>query len=289
MDTIVNTHQFEAWNGREGQHWAEHQDRYDALVGGMNRPLFDAAAIQWRDQVLDIGCGAGTTTRRAAVKATEGRALGVDLSAPMLERARAAAAEKGIANVAFEQGDAQVHPFPAGQFDVVISRGGVWYFADPVAAFANIASALRPGGRLAILTPDNTGEAQDSGFSDIFQIMGEYLPEPPSVAGAEAGSDEPLDRSAMSTPADVEEVLSGAGFEQVAVAPVAYSMLLGKTAEDAAEFVFGMGPVRHWFRDATQAAVSTAREAVLAALVPHERPGGIRQPGSMLLSTAVCP
>ncbi|KIH96794.1 hypothetical protein LP52_22965 [Streptomonospora alba] len=284
METIANVHQYEAWNGYEGLHWARNPDRYEAMVGGSNRPLFEAARIEPADRVLDIGCGTGPTTRRAALKAPHGRALGVDLSAPMLERARAVAEEKGIANVAFEQGDAQVHPFPAGEFDVAISRGGTWYFADPIAAFANIGSALRAGGRLAMGAPDNTDDAADSAdFPDLFRIMGEYLPEPPALATG----DESRNLTTMATPADITTVLGGAGFTSVAVERRRTEAMLGRTAEDAADFVFGWGPVRHWFRDADTATERRAREAVRAALVPYETAGGVRQTGSGLLVTAV--
>ncbi|MGP3913217.1 class I SAM-dependent methyltransferase [Nonomuraea sp. 10N515B] len=101
--------------------------------------------------MLDVGCGTGQTTRLAARTAPHGHALGVDLSEPMLARARATAIAEGITNLRFEQGDAQVHPFPEGGFDVAISRGGIMFFADPVAAFANIGRALRPSGRLAFV------------------------------------------------------------------------------------------------------------------------------------------
>src|SRR5215204_1516027 len=103
------------------------------------------------DRVLDIGCGTGRTTRDAARSAGEGSALGVDLSASMIERARELARAEGVHNVAFEQGDAQVHRFPADGFDLAISRFGTMFFDDPVAAFANIAVALRPAGRLVMM------------------------------------------------------------------------------------------------------------------------------------------
>src|SRR3569833_290281 len=147
---IVNTAQAEAWNGYEGGHWAAHQSRYDAVNSGFNAPLLAAAAIGEHDRVLDVGCGNGQLTRLAARRARFGHATGLDLSAPMLERARATAAEEGVANVTFARGDAQVHPFPAGAFDVAVSRFGAMFFADPVAAFANVGRAERAGGRAAV-------------------------------------------------------------------------------------------------------------------------------------------
>jgi len=141
---VTNIQQAEAWNGYEGRHWADNQTRWDAVADGINPHLFAAAAIGVDDRILDIGCGNGRTTRLAASLAARGRAVGVDLSAPMLARARASAEADGLANVEFRQADAQVHPFERAAFDVAMSRGGVMFFADPVTAFHNIGTALRP-------------------------------------------------------------------------------------------------------------------------------------------------
>src|SRR5688572_29424056 len=136
MVQIVNTEQAEAWNGYEGQHWADNHDRYESMNSGFNDRLLGAARIGERDRVLDIGCGNGLTTRLAARLAARwarlGEAVGVDLSVPMLTRARAIAAEEGVENVRFEQGDVQVYPFSEAGFDAAISRFAVMFFADPV-------------------------------------------------------------------------------------------------------------------------------------------------------------
>jgi ubiquinone/menaquinone biosynthesis C-methylase UbiE len=165
MQTIANRDHAEAWNGPEGVHWAENADRYDAMAEGINEPLLAAARIGEGDRALDIGCGTGFLTRLAARRAGGGSVLGVDLSAPMLTRARAVAAEEGITNVRFEQGDAQVYPFPAAAFDLAVSRGGVMFFADHVAAFANIGRALRPGGRLVFAVPGDSAPEHARAFA----------------------------------------------------------------------------------------------------------------------------
>jgi SAM-dependent methyltransferase len=90
----------QAWNGYEGQHWADNQDRWDAVNAGFTRPLFDAAEIGASDRVLDIGCGNGLTSRLAAGGAADGRTIGMDLSTPMLARARASATRDGIPDIA---------------------------------------------------------------------------------------------------------------------------------------------------------------------------------------------
>ncbi|MFC7469651.1 class I SAM-dependent methyltransferase [Actinomadura keratinilytica] len=136
-----------------GAHWAAHQDRWNAVNDGFNAPLLDAARLAATGHVLDIGCGAGRTTRLAALRVPRGSALGLDLSGPMLAQARARAAREGVPNVSFVQGNAQTHPFEPGSFDAVISRYGAMFFADPVAAFTHLHAAVRPGGRLALISP----------------------------------------------------------------------------------------------------------------------------------------
>ncbi|MBX4957508.1 class I SAM-dependent methyltransferase [Rhizobium lentis] len=123
-------------------------DFYDAELARHNGHLRDVADVGAADRVLDIGCGAGQTTREAARAAPQGKAVGVDTSAELLEIARRRSVAEGLGNVTFELGDAQVHAFPAAGFDLCISRFGVMFFADPAAAFANVARAMRPGARL---------------------------------------------------------------------------------------------------------------------------------------------
>ncbi|MDT5192413.1 MAG: hypothetical protein QOI28_4664, partial [Mycobacterium sp.] len=124
---------------------------YDAELRLHNELFRDATRVGSGDRVLDIGCGTGQSTREAARAAVAGSALGVDTSAPMLERARQLSDDEGLANITFQQADAQVHPFPPTRFDLCISRFGTMFFADPVAAFTNIGSALRPAARLVLL------------------------------------------------------------------------------------------------------------------------------------------
>jgi SAM-dependent methyltransferase len=278
MAGIVNTAQAEAWNGYEGEHWAAHDDRYDAVNSGFNTYLLDAARIGERDRVLDIGCGNGQLTRLAARRARLGRAHGIDLSAPMLARARARADEEGVSNVSFEQGDAQVHTFPAGGHDVAVSRFGIMFFADPVAAFGNIGRALHPGGRLAFLCMTRL---EGTDIASVFGAMAPYLAWPTGPDGTGPTS--------FADPARIQKVLTGAGFQDVTATHVEADQTWGRDVADAAEFIGGWGPVRFHMEQAGPEAAAKAREALVPALRPFETPDGVRMRGRAWLVTALRP
>jgi ubiquinone/menaquinone biosynthesis C-methylase UbiE len=278
MQPIANTQQAEAWNGHEGVHWADHADSFDTLNAGFNDALFDAAAISTHDRVLDIGCGTGQITRLAAGHATSGQVAGIDISAPMVERARAIAAEEGIANAVFEQGDAQVHAFPSDHYHVAVSRGGVMFFADSVAAFTNIGRALRPGGRLAFITPQMASPDADS--TKVFAPVNALIKQP---SPAQRGM------MSLSDPARIQEVLTAAGFSDVKALPVEGPVDWGRTADEAVDFYFAMGPVRFNLDGVSEEIVREARERVRASLLAYETPEGVRLRGSVRLVTATRP
>jgi SAM-dependent methyltransferase len=150
MTTIANTEMAAAWDGPEGEHWAANAAYYENVADRLWDRFLAEVRVQPRDEVLDIGCGTGASSRSVARLAPEGRVVGIDLSSPMLARAREAAERDGLRNLEFVQGDAQVHPFPADAFDLAMSSHGAMFFNDPVTAFANIRSALRPDARLAM-------------------------------------------------------------------------------------------------------------------------------------------
>ncbi|WP_405793299.1 class I SAM-dependent methyltransferase [Streptomyces sp. NBC_01506] len=261
----------EAWNGPFGAHWAEHPDRYNAMMANFDDPLFTAAAIGERDHVLDVGCGSGLTTRLAACRAPQGQVTGVDISAPLLERARSLTDDRELPHVAYVLADAQLHPFPAGAYDVVISRGGVMFFADHVAAFANIARGVRPGGRLALLCPQPglpDGEER-AALGRLAALAGQDRPIQGELAAAMAS---------FSEPSRIHEVLAGAGFTGIDVNPVTLPTCWGHDAPDAVDFYLSRTP--------GLTVPDAAREEMAAVLRPYESERGVMLGAGVWIVTA---
>ncbi|WP_433332806.1 class I SAM-dependent methyltransferase [Spirillospora sp. CA-294931] len=265
MARIVNVGQSDAWNGYEGGHWADHDTRFNAVNSGYNEAVLTGARIGAGGRVLDIGCGTGQLTRLAARR---GRAAaGLDLSEPMLAKARDRAAEEGVANVRFERGDAQVHPFEEGAFDAVVSRFGVMFFADPVAAFGNIRRALAPGGRLAFVCMTDL-EGTDLGT--VFGAMAPYLPPPAEADAKDAGP------TSLAEPDRVRAILTEAGYLDLAITEVEADQLWGLDTADAAAFMAAWGPVKYHLGRVDAPTADKARAALAEALLPMERDGAVR-------------
>ncbi|MDQ1899937.1 class I SAM-dependent methyltransferase [Paracoccus sp. WLY502] len=152
MVQIANQPQADFWTSPAGRAWVEHGPALDATMEGLLRPLLDAADLDGSEDVLDVGCGTGASTLAAARRVPNGTVLGLDIAAPMLERARQRAQTEGMANVAFHLCDAQVERLAPASRDVLLSRFGMSFFDDSVAAFRNLSQALRDGGRMVFLS-----------------------------------------------------------------------------------------------------------------------------------------
>jgi SAM-dependent methyltransferase len=275
--TIANVEQAAAWDGPEGAHWSEHADRYER-AGWRHQAAFDQAGIiTAADRVIDIGCGTGASTRHAARQAVDGLALGVDLSGPMLARARERVAAEGLANVDFLQADAQVHPFDAGAFDVAVSSFGVMFFGDPVAAFANIGAALTPEGRLAVHVWRELG--RNEWVSEIRNALavGRDLPEPPP--------DAPTPFS-LADPERAKGILGAAGFTDMAFTALDEPLEFGTDAEDAYGFMSSIGIVHGLTHELDDARRAEALDALRATVEAHDTGDGVLFGTSAWLITA---
>jgi SAM-dependent methyltransferase len=280
MATIANTDMAAAWDGDEGVHWAQNADRYERAGWRTWDQFLERVPIRPDDDILDVGCGTGKSTRAVAKLAEDGSALGLDLSTRMLALARERAAEQGLANARFEHADAQVHPFQPSSFDLVISSFGCMFFSDPLAAYTNIAGALRPGGRLALLA---WGDMAGNEWVQVVRAalaLGRDLPTPPpGLPGPWAFAD----------PDPVRRVLGEAGFVDVLITELHEPIEFGTDAEDAYAFIRTTGPVRGLTQDLDDDARERGLAALRKAVAAHETPEGVLFDTAVWLITASRP
>ena len=274
-----NAAQFENWNGDNGIRWVASADERDRILAPVADALFAAAALTPGSRVLDVGCGCGVTSLRAAeLVGADGSVTGIDISEPMLGVARARATAAGSSNVSFVKADAQTYAFAPDSSDVVISRFGTMFFADPVAAFTNIGGALAPGGQLAFAT------WQPLIANDWLMVPGAVLlnhttmPEQPANApGMFAQSDPDL----------VQEVLDAAGYTDVTVTDARVTFTVGATVDDAVGYLGEAGPGRLLLETIAE---GPARDAAIAdvrtELAHHLTPAGVQLDGGIWLITA---
>jgi SAM-dependent methyltransferase len=237
---------------------------YDAELTRYSAVLRRAWGVQPHDRVLDVGCGTGQTTREAARTAQAGSALGVDVSALAIARARTLAQAEGLRNVTFECADAQAHSFAQGYFDLAISRFGTMFFDDPVAAFGNIGRALRPAGRLVMVV----WQAHDRNEWDVAIRQALAGPDgPAAVAG-----DRP-DPFSLADPMTVEGILQAAGFADIGLTDVDEPIYYGPDPVAALDWVRGFACTSEFLKhlDPAAAARALARlRDVLAARMSDE-------------------
>lgn len=276
-----NDEMIDLWNSEATESWVLQPDRYDRMLQPFSERVLEELALQRGERVLDIGCGSGSLSRAAAeAVGADGRVTGVDVSRPMLELARRKSTDAGLGNTEFVEADAQVHDLPAGAFDAVTSRFGVMFFADPVAAFANIRRAVAQGGRLAFAA----WQALDANQWAMVPVMA-IVPHagipnvpPPGSPGPFAFAD--ADR--------VRQILTDAGWSDVEVEPFRTELLVagGASMDEAVDYyaddVFG----RMLLADADDDTRTAAKGALREALEEHVTDDGIRLEGAVWVVTA---
>lgn len=279
---IPNREQAEHWNSAEGAgRWIAHQASHDRMLEPFLPMILDGARISAGERVLDVGCGCGATTRAAAALARPGQVTGVDLSSAMLARGAADAQSAGLSNISFLEGDAQIHRFEPAGFDVIISRFGVMFFDDPVAAFTNLRQAARPHGRLAFAC------WQPMTANDWLLVpsaaLAEHVPPPDPVPADAPGM------FALADPDRTRGILSTAGWTEIGITPARTPILVGgaPTIDDAVEFLRTGSTGRAMLANADPGTERRALASVRAALQPHADKEGVHLNAAVWLVTAV--
>jgi len=274
-----NADQIAYWNGPGGQRWSDRQTAQDILLAPVSQILIDRIAAKPGDGILDIGCGCGgLAIALAGQVATSGHVLGIDISAPMLERARAVA-PAGLP-VEFVLADATVHPFAPASFDLLVSRFGVMFFADPAASFANIRRALKPGGRV-VFACWREPKANPWMMAPL-QAVYRHVPKLPEMAPEDPGP------FAFASDTRVRRILGDAGFSDVALEAHALSLdiAIGHGLEAAVQSAFEIGPASRALEGHPPETREAARQSVRDLLAQHLAGDSVALSGSIWLVTA---
>lgn len=263
------------WNGPGGASWLASYDRIQQSIAGFGDAVLAAAAAQPGEKVLDVGCGTGTTTAALArAIGANGHVLGVDISEPLIAAARA----QHIANARFELGDAATFAFEHAAFDLVFSRFGVMFFAEPVPAFENLRRALKPSGRLTFVCW-RTPQENPWGLVPM-QAAAPHLP-----PFERPGPEDP-GQYAFGDRARVERILAQSGFVRPTFEQIDRPVMMGKDIPAVLENLSTFGMLSRLFAEAAPTAVEKARRAIAEVLKPHATPQGVVLGGACWLVTA---
>lgn len=283
MDTPAghdqNADQIAYWNGPGGQHWTDRQQAQDTLLAPVSDILIDRARVNAGERIVDVGCGCGATAIAFAQKVgPTGQVLGIDISAPMLARARQLA-PAGLP-VDFVLADATVYPFVSGSFDFLVSRFGVMFFAQPALSFANMRRALRLSGRLAFAC---WREPRDNPWlMTPLQAVYKHVPKLPQVGPEDPGP------FSFASEQRVQRILSEAGFAGIAMEPCNLSLDvgMGRGLDAAVETALEIGPAARALEGQPSDVLAAAGNSIREALTPFISGQSVRLPASIWIVTA---
>jgi SAM-dependent methyltransferase len=274
-----NADQIAYWNGPGGQRWADRQQSQDVVLAPVADVLIDRARPKAGERIIDIGCGAGATTVAFAQKVgPSGRVLGLDVSAPMLARAREVAPE-GMP-VEFVLADATVYPFEPGGFDLLASRFGVMFFAEPAVSFANMRKALKPSGRLVFVCWRDPRD--NPFFMAPLQAVYKHVPKLPPLGPEDPGP------FSFASEARVHRVLGAAGFTGIAMEPcdLKLDVAVGRGLDAAVQGALEIGPASRALQDQPADLRTAATNSIREALMPFAKGQSVLLAASIWIVTA---
>jgi len=277
-----NADQAAYWNGPAGQRWLARQEMQDRLLEPICELLLTRADPAAGERVIDVGCGCGATTIALARRVgTMGHVLGVDISAPMLKRAHERV-EPGL-SVEFALADATLHPFPPSDADLLFSRFGVMFFADPVLSFTHMRKALLPGARVAFAC---WREPRANPWM-MLPLMEAYkhVPRLPEMAPEDPGP------FAFASRERVEGILRAAGFTSIAMeaCDLSLDVAVGQGLDAAVNSALAIGPVSRALEEQGEAQRIAVAGAIRAAFAPLQRGKTVPLGASIWMTTARVP
>jgi ubiquinone/menaquinone biosynthesis C-methylase UbiE len=275
----LNADQIAYWNGPSGQHWVDRQQMQDVVLAPISEILLDRTDAGAGERVVDVGCGCGALAISLAQKVgATGHVLGIDISAPMLERARQIA--PATLPLSFALADATVYPFEPASFDLLVSRFGVMFFADPALSFANLRQALRSSGRLAFACWRDVRE--NPFFMAPLQAVYKHAPKLPQLGPEDPGP------FSFASEQRVRRILSEAGFQGIAMEACNLSLdiAVGRGLDMAVQSTLEIGPSARALAEQPPAVIAAATESIREALVPFAKEEGILLPASIWIVTA---
>ena len=274
-----NADQIAYWNGPGGQRWASRQQAQDILLAPVADVLIDRAEPAAGERIIDIGCGSGFTTIAFAQKVgSSGHVLGVDVSGPMLERARQSTPKD--APIDFVLADATLYPFEAASFDLLASRFGVMFFADPAKSFANMRKALRPSGRLTFACWREPRE--NPWMMTPLQAIYEHVPKLPPQGPEDPGP------FAFASEERVHRILGEAGFTGIAMEPCPLSLdiAIGRGLEAAVRGALEIGPASRALEGQPEELRMAATHSIRETLTPFVMGDAVPLAASIWIVTA---
>ena len=274
-----NADQIAYWNGPGGQRWADRQVAQDIVLGPVADILIERASVRPGERIVDVGCGSGATTIAFANKVgSTGHVIGIDISAPMLARAKQTA--PALLPIDFVLADATVHPFDPASIDLLASRFGVMFFAEPALSFANMRKALKPLGRLAFACWREPRE--NPFFMAPLQAVYKHVPKLPPQSPEDPGP------FAFASEARVHRILGEAGFIGIAMEPcnLALDVAVGRGLEAAVLGVLEIGPANRALEGHPTEIRAAAVNSVREALQPYVRGESVLLPASIWIVTA---
>jgi SAM-dependent methyltransferase len=272
-----NDAQIDYWNTSAGETWVERQALLDRQLAILGLEAQRALAPGAGERILDVGCGCGETTLQLAARVgPSGAVVGVDVSGPMLEVARSRPRPEDSARPQFRQADAQTADLGRAVFDAAFSRFGVMFFGDPAAAFSNIRSALKPGGRLAFVCwrafVDNPW--MRGPMTAAAPLLPPLPPIDPTAPGPFAFADD----------SRVRAILTEAGFADIAIAPFD-AEIGGSSVDETVNLTLRVGPLGRILREIPHMAEAVVG-AVRGAIEPYDTGAGVFMPAAVWIVNA---